>query len=199
MTSSISFGWEMAQFNKFESRLASRRNLFLNEWITEVCVMVKREDELKIKQLEVELFSGDEKRYWKAAADLRGFVEQNPSAIWSLVVKAGSSDLDDLRVAIANDALEHILDSHFDEYFPKVEEIVKSGNTNFRITLGHCYPMDQAATKENRLRWEKLIYDSANKEEKESLDFRNELKKYKEMAERGDPEGIAGLKRLREM
>jgi hypothetical protein len=153
----------------------------------------------KIKLLESELFSGDEKRYWKAAADICEFVQAEPDLIWPLVVKSGSSDEKDLRMAIATCVLEHLLGEHFDDYFLKLEELVNAGNRNLRSTLNFCWKMNQSEEEKNSLRWDKLIFNSATPKEKESIEFREEYKKYSEMAKRGDPEGIASLKRLNEM
>ncbi len=153
----------------------------------------------KINELEAELFSADEKRYWKAAADICEYVQEAPDLIWPLVVKAGSSDEEDLRMAIATCVLEHLLGEHFDKYFPIAEEMIIAGNRNLRSTLTHCWKMGLSEEERNSLRWDKLIYNSATPKEKESIEYRKEYKKYSEMAKRGDPEGIAGLKRLREM
>jgi hypothetical protein len=153
----------------------------------------------KIKLLEVELFSGDEKRYWKAAADACEYVQKAPNLIWPLVVKAGSSEEEDLRMAMAACVLEHLLGEHFEEYFPKVKELINAGNRNLRSTLEFCSKMDQSEEERNSSQWDELVYNSATPKEKESIEYWKEYKKYSEMEKRGDPEGVAGLKRLRGM
>src|ERR1700710_1039595 len=64
---------------------------------------------------------GDFDPRWQAIITVADFVETEPGTIWPFVERWGSHSDEDLRAAIATCLLEHLLEHHFDELFPKVE------------------------------------------------------------------------------
>jgi len=62
---------------------------------------------------------GRQRKRWENRWE--NYAEANPEMIWPLVVKHGSSDNAEVRAAIATCVLEHILEYHFEHYFPMVE------------------------------------------------------------------------------
>lgn len=48
------------------------------------------------------------------------FVETDPEPVWGFVVRWSCHPQEDLRMALATCLLEHVLEHHFDAYFPKV-------------------------------------------------------------------------------
>ena len=72
-----------------------------------------------LRTLEDGLASGSESDRWAAAAELGEFVFEHPDSVWPLVLRFGSSDVEDVRQAIATNVLEHILEHHFDSFFPR--------------------------------------------------------------------------------
>ena len=71
-----------------------------------------------LKTIRQQLSSDDEKERWRGAADLGEYVFDHPEEAWPLVLEFGSSAVEDTRSAIATCVLEHILEHHFDVYFP---------------------------------------------------------------------------------
>jgi hypothetical protein len=63
-----------------------------------------------------------------------------------LVVRFGSSDVLDVRQAIASCALEHILEHHFEMFFPRLEGEIRGGNGNLRDTLKLSWKLGRAET-----------------------------------------------------
>src|SRR6478752_5582859 len=74
---------------------------------------------LRINQ---DLRSSNENVRWQAAIALGSFAEHNPELIWPTVVAHGSRRHADVRSAIATCVLEHILEYHFDAFFPRVKQ-----------------------------------------------------------------------------
>jgi len=112
---------------------------------------------LSLEEIDVALGSADEKHVWEAAEALGEYAELNPDAIWPLVVKHGSSVNDEVRSAIATCVLEHILQYHFDRYFPLVENIIRSGNQWFAKTFQICWKFGFAERPANAKRWDELL------------------------------------------
>ena len=88
--------------------------------------MKSRNNELS--DIEKNLESPEEDARWAGAIEAGELVLDEPHRAWEIVVKYGSSDDLDLRDAIATCVLEHLLENHFNIYFPKVEELIKRGN-----------------------------------------------------------------------
>ncbi len=59
---------------------------------------------------------------WQAIIVVGEFVEDEPEAVWSFIVRWGASPNEDLRTAIATCLLEHLLEYHFDRFIVRVEQ-----------------------------------------------------------------------------
>ena len=108
-----------------------------------------------IAEIEAGLATGEEASVWKAAARLGDFVEVAPDNVWGLVTKWGDSDNDQVRMALATCVLEHLLEHHFDRYFPLVEELALS-NSRFGDTFHSCWQFGQSDAPENAARMDSL-------------------------------------------
>lgn len=109
-----------------------------------------------LQESDLALARGDEASVWKAAEALGEYAEANPEMIWPLVVKHGSSDNAEVRAAIATCVLEHILECHFERYFPMVEAIVRNGNRCFAETFLTCWKFGQSEEPGRSKRWDAL-------------------------------------------
>ena len=109
---------------------------------------------LELARMDAQLASTDENTRWQAAIALGAYCETEPEVIWPLTVKWGSANEEDVRAAISTCVLEHILEYHFDEYFPKTEQIIYGGNKNFALTFRTCWRFGQAKSPENAARWD---------------------------------------------
>ena len=108
------------------------------------------------------LASRHERTRWLAAIALRELMESDPESVWPLVVSHGSRRHGDVRMAIATCVLEHLLEHHFDSFFPRVA-VVAHNNRQFRDTFRCCYQMGQAELPRNARRWRKLLKETDKK------------------------------------
>jgi len=111
-----------------------------------------------LAKIDGDLVSRDEGTRWQAAITLGELAELDPERIWPLVVKHGSRRHADARMAIATCVLEHILEHHFDIFFPRVAAIARSDKW-FRTTFGSCWQMGEAESPRNIKLWNKLEKD----------------------------------------
>jgi len=65
---------------------------------------------------------------WQAIIAIEDFVQEEPDAVWSFILRWGNSADEDLRSAIATCLLEHWLEHHFRRFFPRVEEAVRTNS-----------------------------------------------------------------------
>ena len=87
---------------------------------------------------------------WQAIIIVGEFIETHPSGVWKVVVRYGRSEDDDMRSAVATVLLEHLLEYHFQTFFPRVKrETFRS--PLFADTLARCSAFGQA--KRN---WQKV-------------------------------------------
>src|SRR6267378_7238627 len=93
---------------------------------------------------------------WQAIIEVAEFVESEPLQVWEFAKRWGSSDQEDLRLAIATCVLEHLLEHHFELLFPKIEAAVR-GNANLMETLRRCSKFGDAAIPANAERLERLL------------------------------------------
>jgi len=108
-----------------------------------------------LTKIDRDLASRRERTRWQAAIALGEFAASDPERIWPLVVKHGSRRHADARMAIATCILEHILEYHFDVFFPRVAVTARSCRW-FRTTFGWCWQMGQAELPRNARRWRRL-------------------------------------------
>jgi len=76
------------------------------------------------------------------------FIREHPRKAWPLIVKYASRQSWLMRQMVAACFLEHLLEFHFGEYFPKVERLVLGGDTRFLYTLACCYRLGEAKEHE---------------------------------------------------
>lgn len=101
------------------------------------------------------LASRYERTRWQAAITLGDLAESNPEAVWTLVVSHGSRWHGDVRMAIATCVLEHLLEHHFETFFPRVAIAAKNSRW-FSDTFSSCYQLGQAKSPRNARRWKRL-------------------------------------------
>jgi hypothetical protein len=109
----------------------------------------------KLVKIDRGLASRHERTRWQAAIALGKVAESDPESVWILVERHGSRRHKDVRVAIATCVLEHLLEYHFDAFFPRVSKAVK-GSRWFRDTFSYCYQLGQASLPRNGKRFRKL-------------------------------------------
>jgi hypothetical protein len=109
-----------------------------------------------LKKIDRELAARAEHTRWQAAIALGEFAAPAPESIWPLVLKHGSGRHADARMAIATCVLEHILEHHFDTFFPRVAEAARS-SCWFADTAGSCWLMGQSELPRNARRWKRLM------------------------------------------
>lgn len=86
-------------------------------------------------EIEKGLSSQDEKVRWEAAVAAGELIAVRPLDVWSIVKKHGSIDDPDLRTAVATCILEHLLEHHFEDFFPLLEKEIEGGN----LLLGETF------------------------------------------------------------
>ena len=109
-----------------------------------------------IAELERELESRDEAVRWAAAAELGEYVVDHPERVWPIVLRFGSSETEDMRQAIATNVLEHLLEHHFDRYFPLLEQEINRGNELLRDSLRLCWKLGKPLDSSRLARWNAL-------------------------------------------
>jgi len=92
---------------------------------------------------------------WQAIIAIADFIQEEPDAIWSFILRWGSSVDEDLRTAIATCLLEHLLEHHFSHFFPQVEEAVR-GNTLLADTFSKCWKVGLAKEEDNAKLFDRL-------------------------------------------
>jgi len=92
---------------------------------------------------------------WQAIIAVGHFIQEEPDAIWSFILRWGSSPDEDLRTAVATCLLEHLLEYHFTRFFPQVEEVVRS-NPMLADTFSRCWKLGQAKEEDNAKRFDGL-------------------------------------------
>lgn len=102
------------------------------------------------------LSSQDEKSRWDAAIAAGELISVRPQDVWSIVKKFGSIDIPDLRTAVATCVLEHLLEHHFNEFFPLLEEEIKNGNYLLGQTFLECWKFGLSELPQNSIRWDNL-------------------------------------------
>ena len=108
-----------------------------------------------LAKIDRHLASRSEHTRWQAAIALGEFADSAPERIWPLVLKHGSRRHADVRMAIATCVLEHVLEYHFDAFFPRVAHTCRRSRW-FRDMFRSCWRMGQADIPRNAKRWRRL-------------------------------------------
>jgi hypothetical protein len=93
---------------------------------------------------------------WEAIIAVGNFIEANPEEVWRFAHQWGQHVDEDLRTAIGTCLLEHLLESHFDLLFPRVEIAVKS-SPEFADAFSRSWKFGQASEPSNQVRFDKLM------------------------------------------
>ena len=92
---------------------------------------------------------------WLALIDVSDLIEAHPEDVWPFVERWGSHGDDDVRAAVAACLLEHLLEHHFEAFFPRVEQA--AANPLFADTFSLCWKFGQAEIPANSARWDALM------------------------------------------
>ena len=92
---------------------------------------------------------------WQAIMLIEDFVETEPEAILSFVLKWGRHEQEDLRTAIAVLLVEHLLEFHFQLIFPHIEKAAL-GNCLFADTFLRAWKLGEAKESGNSARFDAL-------------------------------------------
>src|SRR5262249_54455661 len=92
---------------------------------------------------------------WQAIIKVGEFIESDPEAVWRFICRWGGHPQEDLRDAVATCLLEHLLEYHFDIYFPQVEQIALA-DPLFGDTFLRCWQFGQAEEPGNAERFRSL-------------------------------------------
>lgn len=92
---------------------------------------------------------------WQAIIRVGEYIESDPEPIWEFIRCWGSHPQEDLRNAIATCLLEHLLEYHFDVYFPQVE-IAAPADPLFGDTFQRCWLFGQSKEPGNEERFRAL-------------------------------------------
>ena len=88
---------------------------------------------------------------WQALIAVGQWIESSPEPVWDVVLEHGGSEDEDMRMGVATVLLEHLLEHHFDTYFPLVRTRIEAGAPLLRWTLSMCgrFALDQT-------RWDEM-------------------------------------------
>ena len=92
---------------------------------------------------------------WQAIIEVAEFIESDPEPIWQFVCRWGNHGQEDLRDAIACVLLEHLLEYHFDEIFPRVKKLAVE-DPLFGDMFCRCWKFGQSETPDNSRRFDAL-------------------------------------------
>jgi hypothetical protein len=100
---------------------------------------------------------------WMALIEVGDLIEQSPEDVWPFVLRWGSHPDDDVRAAVAACLLEHLLEFHFEKYFPLVQQAV--ADPLFADTFSLCWKFGQAEIPANAARFDVLLRETALRRE----------------------------------
>lgn len=92
---------------------------------------------------------------WQAIIKVGNFIEIEPEKVWRFVERWGVHEDADLRMAVGTCLLEHLLEYHFDRFFPRVEATVRH-NRFFANTFLQCWKLGLAEQPQNSDRFDAL-------------------------------------------
>jgi hypothetical protein len=92
---------------------------------------------------------------WQAIMKVGEFIESHPEEVWQFTARWGKSRNSDLRAAVATCLLEHILEYHFAEFFPRTNELAQKSSL-FADTFSLCAKFGQSELPENAKLFDQL-------------------------------------------
>ena len=72
---------------------------------------------------------------WQACIAVGESISSNPDAVWRTILDHCDSEDEDLQAAISCVLLEHLLEEHFDAYFPRLKREFWAGHTGLQRVL----------------------------------------------------------------
>jgi proteasome lid subunit RPN8/RPN11 len=93
---------------------------------------------------------------WQAIIAIGEFIDSEPEAVWTFISRWGGYPDSDLRMAIATCLLEHLLEYHFDAFFPRVEQRALA-DALFAKTFCSCWKFGQAKNRKRAARFDRLV------------------------------------------
>jgi hypothetical protein len=96
---------------------------------------------------------------WQAIIAVGEFIETDPEAVWVFIQRWGKSRNEDLRMAIATCLLEHLLEHHFEAFFPRVSNLAKSSPA-FAATVSRCGKFGQTKKRRFAAQLDKLVIET---------------------------------------
>jgi hypothetical protein len=99
---------------------------------------------------------GDVDPRWQAIIAVGEFIEDEPEAEWSFVVRWGASPNEDLRAAIATCLLEHLLEHHFEAFISRVEEAAHADQC-FSDMAASCWKFGHCEDRDHAARFDRLV------------------------------------------
>ena len=98
---------------------------------------------------------------WQAIIAVGEYTQSEPAAVWSFIRRWGGQPQEDLRNAIATCLLEHLLEYHFEAYFPQVE-LAALADRHFADTFWRCWPLGLSERPANAVRFHLLRHRLRN-------------------------------------
>jgi hypothetical protein len=92
---------------------------------------------------------------WQAIIAVGEYVETEPEAVWAFINRWGDHAQEDLRDAVATCLLEHLLEYHFSEYFPRVRQLVFD-RPLFADMFQRCWKFGQSEEPANSKQFDEL-------------------------------------------
>lgn len=93
---------------------------------------------------------------WQAIIRVAEFIESDPQICLGFALRWDNHADEDLRSAIAACLLEHLLEHHFEEVFPQVEESARA-NKLFADTVCRCWAFGQSEDPGAAERFHQLV------------------------------------------
>ena len=85
---------------------------------------------------------------WQAIIKIADYIQSEPEDVWDFICTWGCHPQEDLKDAIATCLLEHLLELHFADYYPLVENMALT-NSEFADTFLRCWKFGQSEDDKN--------------------------------------------------
>lgn len=103
---------------------------------------------------------GEDDPRWRAIITVADYLYEgtDPAPIWSFVVRWSTDADEDLRQALGKCVLEHLLERHFADYFPRVEHQARR-DVGFARVFCACSKFGQSEEPDNALKFDALMLE----------------------------------------